>query len=48
MPAVFIVTSTAFVLNTLWAKPTESFAGLGLLALGLPVYWYFKRKTSLT
>jgi len=46
VPAVFILASTAFVLNTLREKPTESFAGLGLLALGLPVYWYFKRKTS--
>ena len=46
VPAVFILASTAFVLNTLREKPTESFAGLGLLALGLPVYWYFKRVSS--
>jgi APA family basic amino acid/polyamine antiporter len=48
VPAVFILASTAFVLNTLREKPGESFAGLGLLALGLPVYWYFKRASSKT
>lgn len=46
VPAVFILASMAFVLNTLREKPTESFAGLGLLALGLPVYWYFKRTSA--
>jgi basic amino acid/polyamine antiporter, APA family len=46
VPAVFILASTAFVLNTLREKPAESFAGLGLLALGLPVYWYFKGVSS--
>jgi basic amino acid/polyamine antiporter, APA family len=43
VPAIFIAASTAFVLNTLLARPRESLAGLGLLALGLPVYWYSKR-----
>jgi APA family basic amino acid/polyamine antiporter len=46
VPAVFILASTAFVLNTLMERPKESFAGLGLLALGLPVYWHFKRVSS--
>jgi APA family basic amino acid/polyamine antiporter len=43
VPAVFIIASAAFVLNTLVEKPRESFTGLGLLALGLPAYWYWKR-----
>jgi APA family basic amino acid/polyamine antiporter len=43
VPAVFILASAAFVLNTLVERPTESLAGLGLLAIGLPVYWYSKR-----
>jgi APA family basic amino acid/polyamine antiporter len=43
VPGLFILGSTAFVLNTLVEFPTESFAGLGLLAIGLPVYWYSKR-----
>ena len=43
VPIVFILGSAAFVLNTLVEKPTESLAGLGLLALGLPAYFYWKR-----
>jgi basic amino acid/polyamine antiporter, APA family len=46
VPALFIFASTLFVLNTLMERPKESLAGLGLLALGLPVYWY-SRPTSL-
>jgi APA family basic amino acid/polyamine antiporter len=43
VPAVFIIASAAFVLNTLIERPRESFTGLGLLALGLPAYWYWRR-----
>lgn len=42
VPLVFIAGSTAFVINTLLERPIESLAGLGLLALGLPAYWYWK------
>jgi APA family basic amino acid/polyamine antiporter len=45
VPAIFIAASAAFILNTLIERPRESFAGLGLLALGLPVYWYARRPT---
>jgi len=43
VPIVYIVASGALVINTLAERPTESLAGLGLLALGLPVYWYSKK-----
>ena len=45
VPAVFILASGAFVLNTLFERPAESFAGLGLLALGLPVYFFTRRSS---
>lgn len=44
VPLIFIVGSTAFVLNTLVERPVQSLAGLGLLALGLPAYWYWKAR----
>jgi APA family basic amino acid/polyamine antiporter len=44
VPLVFILGSLAFVLNTLFERPVESFAGLGLLALGLPAFWYWGRQ----
>jgi APA family basic amino acid/polyamine antiporter len=44
VPIVFITGSVAFVANTLMERPVESLAGLGLLALGLPAYWYWQQK----
>jgi APA family basic amino acid/polyamine antiporter len=43
VPLLFITASIAFVVNTLLARPVESLAGLGLLALGMPAYWYWGR-----
>lgn len=43
VPILFIAGSAAFVLNTLIERPVESLTGLGLLALGLPAYWYWSR-----
>ena len=40
VPAFFVLGSTAFVFNTLLERPMESIAGLGLLAIGVPVYMY--------
>jgi basic amino acid/polyamine antiporter, APA family len=44
VPLLFIGGAVAFVLNTVFERPAESLAGLGLLALGLPVYWYWRRR----
>jgi len=43
VPALFVLTSAAFVLHTAITQPWESAAGLGLLALGLPAYWRWSR-----
>ena len=42
----FIALSLWFVANTLLQKPGQAWAGLGLLALGVPVYYYWERRHS--
>lgn len=46
VPAVFVLTSLAFVLNSLIERPTESLFGFGILLLGLPAYWYWRRTAA--
>ncbi len=46
VPVVFILTSMAFVANTLVERPIESLWGLGLLALGLPAYFSWRRRPA--
>ena len=48
VPALFIAGSLFLVVNTLRERPVESLAGLGLLALGLPMYWYWAGTTGTT
>jgi APA family basic amino acid/polyamine antiporter len=42
VPALFILVALWLVINTLTASPVESAAGLVLIALGLPLYFYFR------
>ena len=44
VPMVFAAAAIAFVVNTLIERPLESFLGLGLVALGLPAYAWWRRK----
>jgi APA family basic amino acid/polyamine antiporter len=46
VPLVFIVAMLVILLNTLFARPVESLAGLGITALGVPVYLYWRRRAS--
>jgi len=43
LPVAFLSATVLLTLNTLWALPGRSLAGLGLIALGLPVYAYYVR-----
>jgi APA family basic amino acid/polyamine antiporter len=44
VPIVFAIAAIAFVVNTLIERPMESFLGLGLVALGLPAYAWWRRR----
>jgi APA family basic amino acid/polyamine antiporter len=44
VPALFMAGSVFVIYNTLRERPFESLSGLGLLALGLPVYFHWSRQ----
>lgn len=46
VPALFILACLLLIGNTLKESPVESFAGLGLVALGLPAYGMFRRRSA--
>jgi APA family basic amino acid/polyamine antiporter len=43
VPFVFVAVAAWLVVNTLVNRPLESIAGLVLIALGLPIYVYYRR-----
>jgi APA family basic amino acid/polyamine antiporter len=43
VPVLFIVICTWLILTTIWNSPRQSAIGLGLIVLGLPVYWYWRK-----
>ncbi|MEO8677873.1 MAG: amino acid permease [Vicinamibacterales bacterium] len=42
-PAIFVAASAAIVINRIIAEPLDSAAGLGLVALGIPVYFIWSK-----
>jgi APA family basic amino acid/polyamine antiporter len=45
-PLFFIAVAVWFVVSTLIEKPEQAWAGLLFLALGVPVYYYWKRRSA--
>ncbi len=45
LPAVFILASLFIVANQIVSEPGESLTGLGIVALGLPVYYLWARRS---
>jgi APA family basic amino acid/polyamine antiporter len=43
VPILFAGSAAAFVVNTLIERPFESFVGVGLMALGVPAYMWWRR-----
>lgn len=46
VPLIFITITFGFVVNALIAKPVHAWAGLILMAVSLPIYLTFKRRTD--
>jgi len=44
IPIIFIIVSSGILLNTLIVKPVESLTGLGFTLIGIPVYYYWKKR----
>jgi APA family basic amino acid/polyamine antiporter len=44
VPAVFLAATAYLMVNTFVATPGRALAGLGIVALGLPVYAYYSRR----
>ena len=43
-PALFLVVTALLIGNTVMTAPTQALAGVGLIALGIPFYWYWTRE----
>jgi APA family basic amino acid/polyamine antiporter len=48
LPLAFILVAVWLIVNTLQTNPRGSVTGLGLIALGLPLYFYFSYRESRT
>jgi basic amino acid/polyamine antiporter, APA family len=45
VPALFVLVTIYLIVFTIKNAPLQSLIGLGIIAMGLPVYWYFARKS---
>jgi len=43
VPALFLLVTCLLLVNTVVTSPVGSLVGLGLIALGVPLYWRFRR-----
>ena len=48
IPGIFVLISSAFVVNTLIQRPVQALVGLGLLLIGVFVFKHFKKKQTIT
>jgi len=44
VPVLFVAVALALIVSTLLDSPRESFMGIALILVGLPFYFYWKRK----
>jgi APA family basic amino acid/polyamine antiporter len=46
VPVLFLLGATVLEISDLWTKPRESIAGIVLILLGLPFYFYWRRRAD--
>jgi len=44
VPALFLLVTAWLLINTLWTNPVQNIVGLLVIALGLPIFWYYRAK----
>jgi APA family basic amino acid/polyamine antiporter len=45
-PAVFVVASAVMVGNEIWRNPEPALAGIGIIGLGIPIYFWMTRRPA--
>jgi len=48
VPVIFVLVTAALLINTFVAAPREALRGMAVLIAGLPLYWYWSRRTGST
>lgn len=48
VPVIFLLVAGWLLINTIMTAPTQSFIGIGLILLGLPVYYFLTSRDSST
>jgi APA family basic amino acid/polyamine antiporter len=43
LPAIYLVAGAAWIVNTVWKRPTEAFWSIVIVLIGVPGYLYWKR-----
>ena len=46
VPVLFLFVAGWLLINTMWTSPKQSFIGIFLILLGLPVYYYLTTRKS--
>jgi basic amino acid/polyamine antiporter, APA family len=46
VPMIFVLVTTALLINTFIAAPREAVRGMLMLIAGLPLYWYWSRRSA--
>jgi len=46
VPALFVLVTICLIVLTMWNAFVQSMIGLAIIAMGLPVYWYFARSNE--